>query len=182
MKNSCWYAIYAKSNCEKKLYQELLKSGIESYLPLNKELREWSDRKKWVEKPLIPSYVFVRGNKKELHLAITLSFAVCFVTFGGKLASIPNNQIETLRLFLKDSSRNTEMVYEEVKKGEWVEVKCGPMKGVVGEVVEVRGRQRIVLRFTSPATSILADILMEEVERIPQPDLTCEIDSKNSRG
>lgn len=172
MKKSCWHAIYAKSNCEKKLHQELLKCGIESYLPLNRELHKWSDREKWVEKPLIPSYVFVRGNKKELHLAITLSFAVCFVSFGGKLACIPNDQIETLKLFLVDSTRNTELVYEEVKKGEWVEVKCGPMKGITGEVVEMRGRQRIVLRFNSPATCILTDISMEEVERVPQPELS----------
>ncbi|WP_372751933.1 UpxY family transcription antiterminator [Labilibaculum sp.] len=171
MENSPWHAIYAKSNCEKKLCEELLRCGVECYLPLNKELRKWSDRKKWIEKPLIPSYVFVRGSRKEMHLAIGLTYAVCFVTFGGRLANIPNNQIETLKLFLKDCSRNTEMVYEQVKKGEWVRVKYGPMKGIVGEVVEMRGRQRIVLRFASPATCILTDISMDEVERIRQNEL-----------
>ena len=58
--NKKWFVIYTRSRFEKKIYQELLKINIESYLPLQKKLKQWSDRKKWVEEPLFRSYIFVK--------------------------------------------------------------------------------------------------------------------------
>ena len=60
-----WYPVYTNSRAEKKAYQELQRKGIEAYLPLKKEWRQWSDRKKIVEEPLFKSYIFVRISNKE---------------------------------------------------------------------------------------------------------------------
>ena len=57
--NPNWYAVYTKPRSEKKLADRLNEHGIEAYLPLRKTLKQWSDRKKMVEEPLITSYVFV---------------------------------------------------------------------------------------------------------------------------
>ncbi|MEY4660481.1 MAG: hypothetical protein RLZZ42_433, partial [Bacteroidota bacterium] len=54
-----WFAVYTRSRCEKKVAQMLTKRGIVNYCPLNKKLRQWSDRKKYIFEPLFPSYVFV---------------------------------------------------------------------------------------------------------------------------
>jgi transcriptional antiterminator RfaH len=55
-----WYPVYTHPRAEKKACQALINKGIETYLPLHKQLKQWSDRKKWVEEPLIKSYLFVR--------------------------------------------------------------------------------------------------------------------------
>lgn len=58
-----WYAIYTKSNFEKKVYLKLLEKSIEAYLPLHKRLKQWNDRKKWVEELLMRSHLFVNKNR-----------------------------------------------------------------------------------------------------------------------
>ena len=63
-----WYAIYTRSRFEKKIAADLTSKGLESFLPLHEVIRFWSDRKKKVEMPLFPSYVFVHANTKERYL------------------------------------------------------------------------------------------------------------------
>jgi transcriptional antiterminator RfaH len=58
--NLKWYPVYTQPRAEKKAYSALIDKGIEAYLPLHRRLKQWSDRKKWVEEPLISSYLFVR--------------------------------------------------------------------------------------------------------------------------
>ena len=62
---SNWYALYTKPRSEKKVLDRLLEQEIEAYLPLQKKLRQWKDRKKWVEVPLINSYIFVKIEHKD---------------------------------------------------------------------------------------------------------------------
>ncbi|MGQ1911620.1 UpxY family transcription antiterminator [Marinifilum sp. RC60d5] len=160
-----WYAIYTKSRSERKLYQDLLDAGIEAYLPLKKELKTWSDRKKWVESPLFTSYVFVRVSAKEYHQALLSNYAVCYVSIRGKAVPIPEKQIEALRIFLKDENRKLEFSSADLKAGDRVEVICGSLKGATGEITQIRGRHRLVLRFDSLGTCLSTEIKIEEVKQ-----------------
>ena len=92
-----WYAVYVKSRAEKKAQIELQQKGIENFLPLQRKLRQWSDRKKWVEMPLIPGYLFVRISRKEYDLTLQSTQVVSFVRFEGTAATIPDNQIDYLK-------------------------------------------------------------------------------------
>ena len=67
-----WHAIYVASRQEKKVLEALLNKKIEAYLPLIKTLRQWSDRKKLVEFPLMPGYVFVKEDLKYPILQIAI--------------------------------------------------------------------------------------------------------------
>ena len=79
-----WFAIYTRPRAEKKVKEQLLKIDIETFLPLRKELRQWKDRKKWVEVPLFTSYIFVRIQVKEYYEIIkNIRDIVKFVTIGG---------------------------------------------------------------------------------------------------
>ena len=95
-----WYALYTKSRTEKKTGQELVSKGIETFLPLEKILKEWSDRKKWVEEPLFRSYIFVHINKAEHFKVLNASGIVRFITFEGKAVPIPDLQIEAIKQFI----------------------------------------------------------------------------------
>jgi transcription antitermination factor NusG len=59
-----WYAVYTRPRWEKKVAALLLHKGIESYCPLNKVRRRWSDRTKTIEEPLFKSYVFVKTDAR----------------------------------------------------------------------------------------------------------------------
>jgi len=165
-RNYKWYAIYTRSRSEKKLYDELVEKGVECYLPLKRELRVWSDRKKWVESPLFTSYVFVRVSEREYYDALSSTWAARYVCFGGKAVPIPETQIAALKLFLADNKRNVELTSDSMKKGDQLEVTIGPLKGVQGELVQLRGKHRIVLRFISLGCCVHADISLDEVKRL----------------
>lgn len=132
-------------------------------------MRVWSDRKKWVESPLFTSYVFVRVSEREYYDAISSTWAVRYVCFGGVAVPIPDSQIESLKLFLEDTKRNVELTPRSLRKGDHLEVTIGPLKGVRGELLQLRGKNRIVLRFVSLGCCVHADISMEEVKRLSVP-------------
>ncbi len=140
--------------------------GVDCYLPLKKELRVWSDRKKWVESPLFASYVFVRVSEREYHKAIQSTWAVRYVSFGGKAVLIPESQIEGLKSFLADQEREIEVSTRNFKKGDQLEVTTGPLQGVKGELIQIRGQHRLVLRFESLGCCVHAEISADEVEHM----------------
>lgn len=161
-----WHAVYTKSRAEKKLHSTLSERNIECYLPLKKELRQWGQRKYWIEEPLLRSYLFVRVSEREYYNVLNAAGAVCYVTFGEKAAIIPENQIEALKTFMKTGNRYVELTHNNLKKGDLVEVACGPLKGVLGEVVEMRGQQRILLRFESLGLCVHTDISLNELRKV----------------
>jgi len=161
-----WHAIYTRSRAEKRLYQELHSKNIECYLPLHKELRQWSDRTKWVEEPLLRSYLFVKVSEREYYDVINSSFAVRYVTFSGKAVPIPEQQIEALRFFLEDANRKVDLCPDNLEKGECVEIVCGPLKGIQGEIIQIKGKSRIVIRFDSLGTCVYTDISLDTIKQV----------------
>jgi transcription antitermination factor NusG len=161
-----WHAIYTKSRAEKRLHKELCSRNIECYLPLKKELRQWSDRRKWVEEPLLRSYLFVRVSEREYYDVINSPYAVGYVTFGGKAVPIPESQLQALRTFLDDENRKVDLTHDTLEKGEIVEVAGGPLKGIRGEIIQIKGKNRIVLRFDSLGTCIYTDVSLDVIRQV----------------
>ena len=124
-----WYAIRVKSRTEKKVDAELVEQGIESFLPLYKKLRMWSDRKKWVEMPLISGYVFVHISRKEYELVLRTYNVVCYIYYNGKAAVIRENDILMLKRMLGQSELELEVTIESLKPGQMVEIISGPHIG-----------------------------------------------------
>ena len=165
-----WYALYTRSRFEKKLHQDILLKGVESYLPLRIEKRQWSDRIKIIEEPLLKGYLFVKVSNREYFEVVNNPGAVCYVAFNGRAAKIPEKQIQDLKLFVDFFNDRMNVTRERLSKGDLVEVKRGLLKGVHGEVVEIRGKRRIVLRFQSLGYCLHTDIAMEDIEFIQTSD------------
>jgi len=140
-----WFAIYTKARNEKKVYERLMEKGVESYLPLIKTLRQWSDRKKWVEVPLLSSYVFVRVPQHQLREVIQVDGAAKFISFEGKPAAIPDKQIDNLRL-LVNGEADIEVTGEKLAPGDPVEVTTGSLRGLTGELIKINNRNKVVVR------------------------------------
>jgi transcriptional antiterminator RfaH len=152
-----WFAVYTRSNYEKKVYALLEKQSIETYLPIQKSLRQWSDRKRWVEEPLIRSYIFVKISEKQYFQVLNTPGVVCFVTFSGKAAVIPPAQIEILRRLLT-TDITLEVSTEALRPGDTVEIIAGKLLGITGELIEHKGNKKVVIRIEQTGHSLLLTI------------------------
>lgn len=164
--NYQWYAIYTKANNEKKIYENLKEDNIECYLPLKKTLRQWSDRKKWVEEPLFKSYIFIKVSYLEFFKVLTNPGVFYYVSFGGKPQTIPENQIDNIKKMVAQEEKEVIVNYENIKKGTDCEVLVGPLKGLRGEIVRLCGQYRLLIRLVSMGISLQVNISKEEVKLI----------------
>jgi transcription antitermination factor NusG len=140
-----WYAIYTRPRAEKQVFLRLIESGIETWLPMQKTIRQWSDRKKVVEKPLLSSYIFVKTKPKNFPVVYRTNGVVKFVSFEGQPVSIPQKQIDNLRLLI-NSNADIEVTSENFAKGDSVEVISGALIGLTGELIKIGSKNRFVVR------------------------------------
>jgi transcriptional antiterminator RfaH len=140
-----WYAVYTNPRAEKQVFIRLVEDGIEAFLPLQKTFRRWSDRKKLVEKPLLSSYVFVKVVPRNFPKVYKTPGVVKFIIFEGQPASIPQNQIDNLRLII-NSDAEIEVTSEKFEKGDTVEVVTGALVGLTGELIKIGGKKRVIVR------------------------------------
>jgi len=132
-----WYAVYTKPRWEKKVAILLQQQGIESYCPLNKVRRRWSDRMKLIEEPLFKSYVFVKIDEPTRTAVRMTDGVINFVYWNGKPALIKEKEISTIKRFL-DEHENVVLQKIEVGINERVKVIAGPMMDNEGKVLEVK--------------------------------------------
>lgn len=152
-----WYALYVKSRSEKKVAAELEAIEIEFYLPIQKVLKQWSDRRKWVEVPLFRSYIFIHIELKDYYRVLQVFGAVKYITFEGKAVPIPPPQIEAIRYYL-DEKDPENIENQKWEKGEKVEVISGSLAGLVGELVEVKGKNKVSIEIEAVNRTILIRI------------------------
>ncbi len=152
-----WYAIYTNPRAEKKTHTLLTQRGFESYLPLLKILKQWSDRKKWVEEPLFRSYIFVRVSEREYLDVLQVQGVVKYISFSGRAAIIKDDQIETIKMLLS-SETELEISEHAFKKGEQVSIKAGPFIGLMGELIDLHNSKRFLVRFDQLGKSIVLNI------------------------
>ncbi len=150
-----WYPVYTRSRAEKKTQAEFTKKSIVSYLPLKKVEKQWSDRKKIIEEPLISSYIFVYISAKEYAEVLMTNGVARFIYFSGSIASIPDQQINDLKLLMANSA-DLEVLDFEITPGEKVLIKAGPFKGIIAELVSLKNNKKtIVLRLQNLGYSIV---------------------------
>ncbi|MBN1984977.1 MAG: UpxY family transcription antiterminator [Prolixibacteraceae bacterium] len=167
-KNKYWYVVYTRSRAEKKVCDEMTRKGIECFLPLQKRLRQWKDRKKWVEMPLMPGYCFVHISSHEYDKVLQTDHVVCYVTFEGKAAVIPEWQIESLKQMLKQYDFEVEVTHENFIPGKMVEIIEGPLAGVQGELLAIRGKNKFVLRLEQINTIFTVEVPASHLSFLPE--------------
>jgi transcription antitermination factor NusG len=153
-----WLAVYTRPRWEKKVTQLLTQKGIETYCPLNKVRRKWSDRVKIVEEPLFKSYVFVKVTDEDRNGVRTTNGAINFVYWNGKPAVIKEKEIIAIKQFL-DEYENVEAKPIDIKKNQRVRITGGTLMDHEGKVLEVK--RKIV----KVAIDSLGYILIAQVEK-----------------
>ena len=95
-----WYVLYTKPRSEKKVEEELLSLGINAYCPTRKEIKFWSDRKKRVDIPVLPSMVLVNIDDKKINIVFESSSVVRYMFSLGKRAIVRQNEVDILKKYL----------------------------------------------------------------------------------
>ena len=163
-----WHVIYTRSRAEKKVYEELIRNNIECFLPLQKKLRQWKDRKKWVEMPLMSGYCFVNITRNNYDEVLKTNNVVSYITFEGKAAVIPEKQINALKKMLRQYDFEVTVTSENFKPGKRVEVLAGPLIGLRGELIETRGKNKFMLRFEQINSSFIVEVPAEQLTLLPE--------------
>ena len=147
-----WIAVYTKPRHEKSVEKNLKNKGYDVYLPMLKERRKWSDRKKWVLFPLFRSYIFVKVEIKNSLFVLQTPGVVKIVKFREKISVIPYDIIKSIRLMIEGGYSPAATDY--FIKGNPVQIKDGPLKGIEGEVVEVNKKDYLILKVDAIQHSI----------------------------
>ena len=134
-----WYALYTEPRQEKKVTARLLQLNIEVYCPLVIQVRQWSDRKKKVEVPLLPSYVFVKLESHNRELVFEVPGIVRYLYWLGQPAVIKDAEIDVMKEWLQDKVTTFEIV--GIQPGSLYEIAGGPFVGQKGIVEEVAKNQ-----------------------------------------
>lgn len=143
-----WLAAYVRLFHEKKTSARLTEMGIENFLPVQEEVHQWSDRRKKIERVLIPMIVFVRVDKWQQSEVLTLVSVNRYMVNRDKHVPlvIPDDQMDRFKFMLDYSDKTVSMSSEPLAPGEKVRVIKGPLKGLEGELVKVGDTTKIAVR------------------------------------
>jgi transcription antitermination factor NusG len=164
-KENKWYAVYTRPRSEKLVYDRLLEEHIETFLPMQRTYRMWSDRKKLVLKPLLSSYIFVFTKKLYFPKVFKIPGVVKFISFEGSPVSIPQNQIDILRLLI-NSDAQIEVSSEQFSQGDNVEVTSGSLVGLTGELIKIGTRNRVIVRIDKLDKNLILKIPLAFLKKI----------------
>ena len=162
--NKQWIVVRSKPRSEKVVYKELVSKNIEAYLPLLKERRKWSDRKKWVEFPLFSSYLFARIDIKNSIFVLQTQGVNTIIKFGEKIAVVQDDVIKAMRLAIEGGYQLEPTEY--FVEGNLVEVIAGPMKGVSGIVARVKGQSRLIIKIDAIQQALSIQIESKFIKNI----------------
>ncbi len=143
-----WLVAYVRLFHEKKTSERLTQMGIENYVPIQKEVRQWSDRRKTVERVVIPMMIFVHVTTEERSLVVNLPAVSRYMVLRGTSspAVIPDTQMERFRFMLDFSDETVSLSNELFSPGEQVRVVKGPLSGLEGELITLEGKSKVLVR------------------------------------
>lgn len=164
-----WVAALVQVRSEKSVGQKLQSLGIENYVPTQSEVHQWSDRKKKVERVVIPMIVFIRTEEKRMKELVYYPFIHKLLTAPGERtpAIIPDVQIENLKFMLRQSESQVEIKERIFKTGDHVCIVRGPLKGLEGELCKAESdKPTVAVRIESLGYACInidkADIVIEQ--------------------
>lgn len=163
-----WYIAFVKSCQERKTAEALSKMGVESYLPLVREIHQWSDRKKVVFRLLLPHLIFVRTDeleRRKLLEEVYGMYAYMMDRCTGRPAIVRDQEMEALMAMVEHSGQPVQLNTEPLEPGDRVRVLSGPLKDMEYELVRVSGRRCIAVRLDGLGVAMV-EFSMENLQKI----------------
>ncbi len=164
--NRQWYVLQSKPKNELKVYNQLLNKEIEVYLPLIETIRYWSDRKKKIQVPLFPGYLFVHGNTDERYKAINNTFgALRYVMYQKHHAVLSEDEISYIKISLQEPER-VKIEDTNFVEGDFVEITHGIFRGLKGYIIQLRGNYKLMVSIVEMNTTFSVQLNNSEVQLV----------------
>ncbi|WP_192346225.1 UpxY family transcription antiterminator [Algoriphagus sp. Y33] len=152
-----WFVMYTTSRSEKKVADRLKEKGVEIYLPMIEELRQWSDRKKKVQRAMFNGYVFVKTHRNQLWECLQVPGAVKFVNFSGQHATVREEDLDIIKRVI-ETGVGVESDGSTIDPGEKVRVIGGPLQNMTGEVIEKGNKDYFLIRIPGIYQNLLINV------------------------
>ncbi|KAB2835396.1 MAG: UpxY family transcription antiterminator [Candidatus Dadabacteria bacterium] len=162
-----WYAVYTIVRHEKAVYRSIEERGIETFLPMKEIDSQWTDRKKRIQLPLFPGYLFVRVHPLDtlaIFQVLNTRGVVRILSANGRLQPIPDDQIDSVKRFLEAKIESDP--YQYFEEGKEVRVINGPLAGITGKILSEKGDKRLVISIDIIKRSVAVDINTADIELV----------------
>jgi transcriptional antiterminator RfaH len=144
--NSGWYLIYTKPRHEKKVHTRLAEKSLTTFLPTRKVLKNWHDRKKYIDEPLFPSYIFIYLNDmKSYYEGINTDGSLYYVKAGKEIARVNETVVNNIKL-ASAQSKDIEISDRSFQPGQQLVINKGILTGLSCEVVRVDNKKKFLVR------------------------------------
>ena len=166
-----WYVAYTRVNQELVIKKKLDELGIENFLPREEQVRDTPFGRKTIRVLLIHGMIFIRTDKvTSFSLLNEYSLNIVYLKDieGRHSLIVPDKQMEDFMFLLDFSAAGIEVLNKDLKRGDRIRVIKGPLVGLEGELVRLRGHKRVVIRLdgvASIATSYIPGSFLEKIER-----------------
>lgn len=164
-KGKQWFALYTKPRWEKKVHKALTQKGFESYCPLNKVRRKWSDRIKTIEEPLFKSYVFVNVEEVQRSEVRYIDGILNFVYWNGKPAVVREEEIIEIKKFMSEYE-DVQVTAVDVKPADEIMINTGVMMGATGRVLRVLSNNTVEVRIDSLGFVLTAKLEKKNIAKV----------------
>jgi transcriptional antiterminator RfaH len=153
-----WYLIYTRPRQERKVVASLAVLGINHFLPTIKIVSQRRDRKKTIENPMFPSYVFVHPNTvNELLAGQDLDGAVSYVKFGKRKAILAPQVIDNVKL-IAANAQGIEISYDHFSPGQQLIIQKGALTGLQCEMISYKNKNLALVRIELLQRNIILDV------------------------
>lgn len=162
-----WYAVHTASRHEQRVHDRLIEKSIHTFLP---KMEVWSrrkDRRKRIQIPLFPGYLFVKAYlDNDIWLRVLKTPGVAYIlTNGSKCTPIPENQITSIQTLLENDVLISPYPY--LKIGQKVRIVNGPLMGCEGILLrEKPNKERLIISIDLLKRSVCAEMHEADVEPI----------------
>jgi transcription termination/antitermination protein NusG len=160
-----WFALYVKSRHEFAVENELTGKGVEVFLPAVKKIRKWKDRKKLVDFPLFPGYLFIHTLPKAEELSTVIRTRGVVRVISGEAgcpAAVPEAEICALKLLMGSGAQID--IYPHLKEGVRVRVRRGMLQGAEGVITRKDGRLTLLVNIEILGRSLGVPLSPEDVD------------------
>lgn len=161
-----WYLIYTKPRHEKKVHRHLSERNISSFLPTTKKIKDWHDRKKIIDEPLFPSYVFIYlDSMQHYYEGMDADGSLYYVRTGKEIAKVSDAIVNNIKL-AADQGRNIEVSDARFRPCQQLVINKGALTGLSCEVVDHNGKSRLLVRVDLLQRNLLLTLPEEHLTAI----------------
>lgn len=160
-----WFVIFTQPNHEKIACSNLNKKGIEAFLPLRKEIRQWSDRKMKVEVPYFPNYLFVNLRKIDRYIVFEAPGVIRYLDSNQNPTVMDEKEMTIIKKL--ESLEKFEVTSETFSKGDAVVITSGPLMNMEGVLVDKKGSKRLLLQLQSIKRNLIIEVAAYNLRKIP---------------